>query len=58
MFMNIKITLTYHLRYLSYSHSVEANMLEEQQAPGIIGSKLVGLKYLFEGICANSQANI
>lgn len=50
--MNVKISLTYLLHYLSYSYSVEANILEQQQATAIFGSMLAGFKYFFERICA------
>lgn len=53
--MNVKISLTYLLHYLSYSYSVEANLLEQQQAPAITWSKPAGYKYCFEKTYANSQ---
>lgn len=53
--MNVKINLTYLLHYLSYSYSVEANLLEQQQALAIICFKPAGYKYCFEKTYANSQ---
>lgn len=46
--MNVKISLTCLLHFLSYSYRVETNLLEQQQAPAIIWSKPAGYKYCFE----------
>lgn len=56
--MNINISLTYLLHYLSYSYSAEANLWEQQQAPAIIWSKIAGYKYCFEKTYANSQEKL
>lgn len=55
IFMNAKISLTYLLHYLSYSYSVEANLLEQQQAPAVTWPKPAGCKNCFEKTYANSQ---